>query len=54
LDSAGLLAPKFPVAMCAAEGEARRYPSYEDRRQYKTPFHSDFWGFDWDPQQSGK
>jgi hypothetical protein len=37
-----------------AEGGARRYPSYEARRQYKTPFHSDFWGFDWDPYQSGK
>jgi hypothetical protein len=40
--------------MLPADGEARRYPSYEDRREYKTPFHSDFWGFDWDPYQSGK
>jgi acyl-CoA hydrolase len=50
----GLLAPKFPVAMMPAEGKGRRYPAYEERRNYKIPLHSDMWGFDWDPYQSGK
>jgi acyl-CoA hydrolase len=50
----GLLAPKFPVSMMPAEGKARRYPAYEERRNYKIPLHSDLWGFDWDPYQSGK
>jgi acyl-CoA hydrolase len=52
--AAGLLPPKFPVSMRPEEGGPRRYPSYEERRDYKTPFHSDFWGFDWEPYQSGK
>jgi acyl-CoA hydrolase len=51
---AGLLPPHFPVSMHAQEGGSRRYPSYRERRDYKLPFHSDFWGFDWDPYQSGK
>ena len=50
----GLLAPKFPVSMLPKEGETRRYPSYDDRRNYKVPMNSDFWGFDWDPYQNGK
>ena len=50
----GLLASKFPAAMATREGGPRRYPPYADRRDYKIPFHSDFWGFDWDPYQSGK
>ncbi len=50
----GLMAPHFPVSMRSKEGEARRYPSYEDRRNYKVPMNSDFWGFDWDPYQNGK
>ena len=36
------------------EGGGRRYPSYDDRRNYKLPLHSEIWGFDWDPFQSGK
>jgi acyl-CoA hydrolase len=50
----GLLAPKFPVSMLPGEGGDRRYPSYEDRRNYKLPLNSEVWGFDWDPYQSGK
>jgi len=50
----GLLAPKFPVSMMPVEGKTRRYPSYSDRRNYKVPFNSDSWGFDWDPYQNGK
>lgn len=50
----GLLAPCFPVPMLPKEGGARRYPSYEERRDYKTPFNSITWGYDWDPTQSGK
>jgi len=50
----GLLAPKFPVDMLPIEGKTRRYPAYEERRNYKVPMHSDLWGFDWDPYQSGK
>ncbi|MFA6008300.1 MAG: acetyl-CoA hydrolase/transferase C-terminal domain-containing protein [Syntrophales bacterium] len=50
----GLLAPKFPVSMFPKEGGARRYPSYEERRNYKIPMGSEIWGFDWDPYQSGK
>jgi acyl-CoA hydrolase len=50
----GLLAPIFPVSMFPREGGPRRYPAYAERRDYKIPFHSDFWGFDWDPYQSGK
>lgn len=52
--TAGLLPRKFPVAMLPQEGKSRRYPAYDERRHYKIPFHSDFWGFDWDPYQSGK
>jgi len=52
---AGLLAPKFPVSMMPKEGGARRYPSYSDRRNYKLPLSSDFWGFEWgDGYQNGK
>ncbi|MDD5101170.1 MAG: acetyl-CoA hydrolase/transferase C-terminal domain-containing protein [Syntrophales bacterium] len=50
----GLIAPKFPVSMYPEEGGGRRYPSYDDRRNYKLPLHSEIWGFDWDPFQSGK
>ena len=50
----GLLAPKFPVSMFPQEGKARRYPSYDERRNYKMPFNSELWGFDWDPFQNGK
>lgn len=50
----GLLAPKFPVNMTPIEGKTRRYPSYEERRDYKLPFNSAIWGYDWDPYQSGK
>ncbi len=52
--SNGLLAPKFPVSMFPQEGKARRYPSYDERRNYKMPFNSELWGFDWDPYQNGK
>ena len=48
----GLLAPRFPVSMGPAG--PRRYPSYDDRRNYKIPMGSEIWGFDWDPYQSGK
>ena len=50
----GLLAPKFPVNMLALEGKTRRYPSYEERRNYKLPLHGEISGFDWDPYQSAK
>ncbi|HPC04978.1 MAG TPA: acetyl-CoA hydrolase/transferase C-terminal domain-containing protein [Syntrophales bacterium] len=50
----GLLPPKFPVPMLPKEGGARRYPSHEERKNYKVPFHSDYWGYDWDPYQCGK
>lgn len=50
----GLLAPKFPVSMYPVEGRTRRYPSYDERRNYKLPFNSELWGFDWDPYQNGK
>jgi len=50
----GLLAPCFPVPMLPEEGGARRYPSYKERRDYKTPLNSILWGYDWDPVQSGK
>ena len=50
----GLLAPKFPVSMLAQEGGTRRYPSYEERRNYKIPLHGEISGFDWDPHQSGE
>jgi acyl-CoA hydrolase len=50
----GLLAPKFPVSMKVIPGKTRRYPSYDAKRNYKIPLSSDFWGFDWDPIQSGK
>jgi acyl-CoA hydrolase len=50
----GLLAPVFPAAMLPQEGGARRYPSYQERRDYKIPANSILWGYDWDPTQSGK
>ena len=50
----GLLAPKFRVNMMPVEGKTRRYPSYDERRNYKLPFNSEVWGFDWDPYQNGK
>jgi acyl-CoA hydrolase len=50
----GLLAPKFPVNMLPKEGGNRRYPTYNERRDYKLPLHSELWGCDWDPYQSGK
>ena len=50
----GLLAPKFGVNMMAVEGKTRRYPSYDERRNYKLPLHGETSGFDWDPYQSAK
>lgn len=50
----GLTAPKFPVSQLTIEGETRRYPSYKERRNYKTPYSGEIWGYDWDPCQSAK
>ena len=50
----GLLPPRFPVSMLPREGGARRYPAAAERRHYKIPVNSDFYGFDWDPFLSGK
>jgi acyl-CoA hydrolase len=50
----GLLPQHFPVDMRPEEGGARRYPSYEERRDHKIPYNSLLWGYDWDPIQSGK
>jgi acyl-CoA hydrolase len=50
----GLLPPKFPVSMLPKEGGARRYPSYDERRNYKIPASSESWGSEWDPYWSGK
>jgi len=50
----GLLPPRFPVSMLPREGGARRYPAAAERRNYKIPVNSDFYGFDWDPFMSGK
>jgi acyl-CoA hydrolase len=50
----GLIPPKFPANFLPAEGGARRYPSYEERRNYKLPMGGAIWGYDWDPIQSGK
>jgi acyl-CoA hydrolase len=50
----GLLAPKFGVNMMPIEGKTRRYPSYDERRNYKLPLHGETSGFDWDPYQSAK
>jgi acyl-CoA hydrolase len=50
----GLIAPKSPVPTHPEEGGGRRDPSYNERRNYKMPRHSEGWGFDWDPFQSGK
>jgi len=50
----GLLAPKFGVNMMAVEGKTRRYPSYDERRNYKLPLHGETSGFDWDPYMSAK
>ena len=50
----GLLPRCFPADMLPAEGGNRRYPSYAERRDYKIPFNSELWGYDWDPTQSGK
>ncbi|MFZ4437361.1 MAG: acetyl-CoA hydrolase/transferase family protein [Syntrophales bacterium] len=49
-----LIAPHFPLSMHPEEGGGRRYPSYDERRQYKIPLNSEGFGFDWDPFQSGK
>jgi acyl-CoA hydrolase len=49
-----LLPRRFPVDMLPAEGGARRYPSYQERRDYKIPYNSLLWGCDWDPTQSGQ
>lgn len=50
----GLLAPKFPVDMLPKEGKTRRYPAYDERRNYKMPFSSESVGYEWDPFQNGK
>jgi acyl-CoA hydrolase len=50
----GLLPRCFPVDMLPKEGELRRYPSYQERRNYKIPYNSLAWGYDWDPTQSGE
>jgi acyl-CoA hydrolase len=50
----GLLAPKFGVNMMAVEGKTRRYPSYDERRNYKLPLHGEVSGFEWDPYQNAK
>lgn len=50
----GLLPRCFPVPMLPEEGGRRRYPSYQERRKYKTPLNSILWGYDWEPTQSGK
>jgi len=52
--SNGMLPPKFPVSFLATEGETRRYPSYGERRDYKTPYHGELWGYDWEPCTSAK
>jgi hypothetical protein len=52
--SYGLLPRCFPADMLPVEGKSRRYPSYQERRDYKIPYHSAIWGYDWDPIQSGK
>ena len=51
----GLLPPKFPVNFEVREGQTRKYPSYKERRDYKTPSNSMLWGYDWDDDvQNGK
>jgi acyl-CoA hydrolase len=50
----GLLAPKFRVNMMPIEGKTRRYPSYDERRNYKLPLHGEVSGFEWDPYQNAK
>ncbi len=50
----GLLAPKFPVDMMVVEGKTRRYPAYDERRNYKLPLHGEVSGFEWDPYQNAK
>lgn len=50
----GLLPPKSKINFLPEEGGNRRYPSYDERRNYKMPHNSELWGFDWDPYQSGK
>ncbi|MBN2255933.1 MAG: hypothetical protein JW736_09510, partial [Deltaproteobacteria bacterium] len=51
----GLLPPKFPVNFVVKEGQTRKYPSYKERRGYKTPSNSMIWGYDWDDDmQNGK
>jgi len=50
----GLLPPAFPLDFLPTEGKTRRYPSYQERRNYKIPMGSSLWGYDWDPIQSGK
>ena len=50
----GMLAPKFGVSMLAKEGKTRRYPAYKDRRKWKSPYHGELFGYDWEPCQSAK
>ena len=42
-----LLPKKFPVSMKPEEGGARRYPSYDERRNYKIPYSSRIWGHEY-------
>lgn len=46
--------PNSPVGMLPGEGGDRRYPTYDERRNYKLPLNSEIWGCDWDSYQSGK
>ncbi len=46
-------AAKFSANFLPREGGTRRYPSYEERRNYKLPMGGAIWGYDWDPIQSG-
>jgi acyl-CoA hydrolase len=43
----GLVAPKFRVDMNVTNG-GRRYPRYDERRNFKIPVNSEVWGIDWD------
>ena len=47
-----LLPKKFPVPMI---GRERRYPDYAERKDFKIPYASSLWGYDWlDDLWSGK
>ncbi len=52
--SYGLLPRRFPVDMMPKEGTSRRYPSYQERRDYKIPYNSYSAGCEWEPTQSGR